>query len=67
MRNTLKALAGGAIIVAAFQTGVSLPLLVGSFRTVRAGLNRIAAFGPNLIDALVDWLEAAYGGPINSC
>lgn len=67
MRNTLKALAGGAIIVAAFQTGVSLPLLVGSFRMVRAGLNRITAFGPNLIDAMVDWLEAAYGGPINSC
>lgn len=67
MRNAIKALAGGAIIVAAFQTGISLPLFIASFRALKVGLARIRASGPNLIDATVDWLEAAYGGPINSC
>jgi hypothetical protein len=67
MRNTLKALALGAIVVAAFQTGISLPLFVASFRALKIGLAHVRASGPNLIDAMVDWLEAAYGGPINSC
>ena len=67
MRNALKALATGAIVVAAFQTGISLPLFVASFRALKMGLARVRASGPNLIDAMVDWLEAAYGGPISSC
>ena len=62
----LKALAGGAILVAAFRLGISLPLLVGSFRAVKTSLTYISASIPNVIDAMVDWLEAAYGGPINS-
>ena len=66
MRTALKALAGGATIGAAFQAGISLPLFVGLFRSVRAGLQHITASGPNLVDAMVDWLEAAYGGPIDS-
>jgi hypothetical protein len=66
MRNTLNALASGAIVVAAFQTGISLPLFVASFRALRMGLARVTASWPDLIDTMVDWLEAAYGGPINS-
>ena len=66
MRTALKALAGGAIIGTAFQAGISLPLFVGLFRSVRAGLQHITASGPSLVDAMVDWLEAAYGGPIDS-
>ena len=66
MRNVLMALAGGAILVAAFRLGISLPLLVGSFRAVKTSLTYISASIPNVIDAMADWLEAAYGGPINS-
>jgi hypothetical protein len=64
MRTALKAFAGGAIIVADFQVGISTPLFVSLFRSLRACLN--CASGPNLADAMVDWLEAAYGGPIDS-
>jgi hypothetical protein len=60
------ALAGGAIVVAAFRVGISLPLLVGSLRAVKTGLTYISASVPNVVDSMVDWLEAAYGGPINS-
>jgi hypothetical protein len=66
MRTALKALADGAMIVAIFQIGLSLPLFVGLFRTIRVGLHHITAAGPTLVDAMVDWLEAAYGGPIDS-
>jgi hypothetical protein len=60
------ALAGGAIVVAAFRVGISLPLLVGSLRAAKTGLTCISASIPNVVDSMVDWLEAAYGGPINS-
>jgi hypothetical protein len=53
------ALVGGAILVAAFRVRISLPLLVGSFRAVKTSLTYISASIPNVIDAMVDWLEAA--------
>jgi hypothetical protein len=66
MRQTLQALAGAAIITAAYRAGISLPLFIGLFRAVKVSLNRINASVPIAIETMVDWLEAAYGGPINT-
>jgi hypothetical protein len=66
MRQTLKTPAGAAIIAAACRAGISPPLFVGLFRAVKVGLDRINASAPTIIDTMADWIEAAYGGPINT-
>jgi hypothetical protein len=66
MGRALKALVGATIIVAAWQTGISLPPFFGLFRAAKVGLDRINVTAPALIEKMVDWLEAAYGGPIDS-
>jgi hypothetical protein len=67
MVSTLKALAGAAMIGAACQAGISLPPLLGLFRAAKMGLDRINVSAPAVIETIVDWLEAAYGGPIDPC
>jgi hypothetical protein len=66
MDRALKALVGATIIMAACQTGISLPPFFGLFRAAKVGLDRINVTAPALIERMVDWLEAAYGGPIDS-
>jgi len=66
MGQALKALARATIIAAACQAGISLPPFFGLFRAVKVGLDRINVSAPALIEKIVDWLEAAYGGPIDS-
>jgi hypothetical protein len=61
----LKALAGDAIIVAASRPNISLQPVLGSLRAAKMGFNRINVFAPAVIETIVDWLEAAYGGPID--
>jgi hypothetical protein len=66
MGETLKTLAGATIIAAACQAGISLPPFFGLFRALKVGLDRVNVSAPALIERMVDWLEAAYGGPIDS-
>jgi hypothetical protein len=65
MVPTLKALAGATMIAAGWQAGISLPRVLALFRAAKMGLDRINVSAPAVIEAMVDWLEAAYGGPID--
>jgi hypothetical protein len=66
MRHTARVLAAATMIVAACWAIISQAAFLGLPRALKAHLAGISFDMPALapIETMVDWLEAAYGGPI---
>jgi len=68
MRQTAKALAGATMIATACRAAISQPQFFGLPRALKSRLDcikfNVSAFTP--IETIINWLEAAYGGPIDS-